>query len=83
MRSVTNYYLVNLALADLGMATLNCIPSFVFMRDRYGVVHFNSYPSFLNLKTLDLWVHLLQHQLIHLLPDSERIHPAGPHSGEA
>ena len=34
MRNVTNYFLVNLAVADLGMATLNCIPSFIFMRDR-------------------------------------------------
>ena len=34
MWSLTNYFLVNLALADLGMATLNCIPSFIFMRDR-------------------------------------------------
>ena len=34
MRNVTNYFLVNLAVADLGMATLNCIPGFIFMRDR-------------------------------------------------
>ena len=34
MWSLTNYFLVNLAIADLGMATLNCIPSFIFMRDR-------------------------------------------------
>jgi len=33
MRSVTNYFLVNLALADIGMATLNCIPNFIYMRD--------------------------------------------------
>ena len=26
MWSVTNYFLVNLAVADLGMAVLNCIP---------------------------------------------------------
>ena len=35
MRNVTNYFLVNLAVADLGMATLNCIPGFIFMRDRW------------------------------------------------
>ena len=34
MWSVTNYFLVNLTLADLLMSTLNCIPSFLFMRDR-------------------------------------------------
>ena len=39
MWSVTNYFLVNLTLADLLMSTLNCIPSFLFMRDRY--VHWN------------------------------------------
>ena len=38
MRNVTNYFLVNLALADLGMVTLNCIPSFIFMRDRSDLV---------------------------------------------
>ena len=37
MRSVTNYFLVNLALADIGMATLNCIPNFIYMRDRWAV----------------------------------------------
>ena len=35
MWSVTNYFLVNLTLADLMMSILNCIPSFIFMRDRY------------------------------------------------
>ena len=34
MWSVTNYFLVNLTLADLMMATLNCVPSFLYMRDR-------------------------------------------------
>ena len=34
MWSVTNYFLFNLTLADLLMAALNCIPSFLFMRDR-------------------------------------------------
>ena len=37
MWSVTNYFLVNLTLADLMMSILNCIPSFIFMRDRYIV----------------------------------------------
>merc|ERR1719507_2633113 len=37
MRNVTNYFLVNLAVADLGMATLNCIPSFISMRDRQWI----------------------------------------------
>ena len=34
MWSVTNYFLFNLTLTDLLMAALNCIPSFLFMRDR-------------------------------------------------
>ena len=34
MRSVTNYFLVNLAVADMSMAIFNCIPGFVFMLDR-------------------------------------------------
>ena len=34
MWSVTNYFLVNLTLADLMMSIFNCIPSFIFMRDR-------------------------------------------------
>ena len=37
MWSVTNYFLVNLTLADLMMSILNCIPSFIFMRDRYYI----------------------------------------------
>ena len=36
MWSVTNYFLVNLTIADLLMATLNCIPSFIFMRDSWA-----------------------------------------------
>ena len=34
MWSVTNYFLLNLTLADILMATLNCIFSFIYMRDR-------------------------------------------------
>ena len=34
MRSRTNIFLVNLSIADLGMAIFNCVPSFIFMRDR-------------------------------------------------
>ena len=39
MWSVTNYFLVNLTIADLMMSTLNCIPSFIFMRDRYNILN--------------------------------------------
>ena len=34
MRSHTNIFLVNLAVSDICMALLNCVPSFIFMRDR-------------------------------------------------
>ena len=34
MWSITNYFLLNLTVADLLMATINCFPSFLFMRDR-------------------------------------------------
>ena len=37
MWSVTNYFLVNLTMSDILLATLNCIFSFVFMRDRTWV----------------------------------------------
>ena len=33
MKSHTNLFLVNLSLADLGLAIFNCIPSFLSMRD--------------------------------------------------
>ena len=34
MWSVTNFFLINLTMADILMATLNCIFSFIYMRDR-------------------------------------------------
>ena len=34
MWSVTNYFLLNLTMADILMVTLNCIFSFIYMRDR-------------------------------------------------
>ena len=37
MWSITNYFLVNLTLTDLMMSIFNCIPSFIFMRDRWVV----------------------------------------------
>ena len=36
MWTITNYFLLNLTLSDLLMATFNMIPSFIFMRDRWG-----------------------------------------------
>ena len=38
MRCPTNSFLVNLAVADMGMAILNCFPSFLYMRDREWVL---------------------------------------------
>ena len=35
MWSVTNYFLLNLTIADVMMATLNTIFSFIYMRDRF------------------------------------------------
>ena len=34
MWTVTNYFLLNLTVSDIMMATFNCIPSFIYMRDR-------------------------------------------------
>ena len=33
MQSPTNSFLVNISVADIGMALFNCLPSFLFMRD--------------------------------------------------
>ena len=35
MRNVTNYFLVNLSMADLMMSCLNTIFNFIFMKNRY------------------------------------------------
>ena len=49
MWSVTNYFLVNLTAADLMMSIFNCIPSFIFMRDRLvSSVCFQTTPDILN-----------------------------------
>ena len=45
MRSVTNYFLVNLAVADMGMAMFNCIPSFIFMLDRWTYSDMRDIPT--------------------------------------
>ena len=46
MWSVTNYFLLNLSVADILMAALNCTVSFLYMRDRLE--------TFLYICTLDL-----------------------------
>ena len=43
MWTITNYFLLNLTLSDLLMATFNMIPSFLFMRDRSTTI--NDYGS--------------------------------------
>ena len=48
MRSPTNSFLVNLSIADIGMAVLNCLPGFLFMRDNQAN---NRIYSFILLKT--------------------------------
>ena len=37
MWSITNYFVLNLSLADILMAGLNCSFSFIYMRDRSAV----------------------------------------------
>ncbi|XP_023347620.1 tachykinin-like peptides receptor 86C [Eurytemora carolleeae] len=54
MWSVPNYFLANLALADLGMAMLNTMPSFIFMRD--GVWQLGSMYCSVNMFTSVLTV---------------------------
>ena len=39
MRNVTNYFLVNLSMADLMMSCLNTIFNFIFMKNRYNNAH--------------------------------------------
>ena len=36
MRNVTNYFLVNLSMADLMMSCLNTVFNFIFMKNRYS-----------------------------------------------
>ena len=38
MRNVTNYFLVNLSMADLMMSCLNTIFNFIFMKNRYVII---------------------------------------------
>ena len=54
MWTVTNYFLLNLTVSDLLISTLNCIPSFIFMRDRvwvFGPVYckINNFVSYLSV----------------------------------
>ena len=39
MQNVTNYFLVNLSLADLMMTCLNTICNFWFMKNRWATSH--------------------------------------------
>ena len=86
MWSVTNYFLVNLTLADLLMSTLNCIPSFIFMRDRSvsPSLSISLQGHQILFQSLDLWLHLLPDQQLRLLHDGlpERVHPVGHQCGQ-
>jgi len=58
MWSVTNYFLLNLTLSDILMATLNTTFSFIYMRDR--VWHFGAFycsmSQFISLSTVPVSV---------------------------
>lgn len=57
MWSVTNYFLVNLTIADLMMSIFNCIPSFIFMRDRSDNCLSEGSPDSRQLIELNIYFH--------------------------
>ena len=88
MWSVTNYFLLNLSVADILMAALNCTVSFLYMRDRLetlvflGVLvgfDFNKY-----FQSLEFWSSLLSFEPVHISVHGVRqcLHDAGHHPGE-
>jgi hypothetical protein len=56
MWNIPNYFLANLALADLGMAVLNCIPSFLFMRDGYEIFNLPPYLSIIFIPNCNSYI---------------------------
>ena len=79
MRSRTNSFLVNLSIADLGMAIFNCAPSFIFMRDRletflqqdFFTVQYSSI-----FQAMGVWIILLFLLPVQLIPHHQ---PVGVH----
>ena len=56
MWTVTNYFLLTLTVSDLLISTINCIPSFIFMRDRvwiYGGLYckINNFVSYMTVSS--------------------------------
>ena len=56
MWTVTNYFLLSLTISDLLISTINCIPSFIFMRDRvwiYGGLYcrINNFVSYMTVSS--------------------------------
>ena len=86
MRSRTNSFLVNLSIADLGMAIFNCAPSFIFMRDRLET--FLQQDFFTDLyssifQAMGVWIILLFLLPVQLVPHHQpvRVHLAGDNHG--
>ena len=92
MWSVTNYFLLNLSVADILMAALNCTVSFLYMRDRLetclslhrmgGLLGFTI--SIKYFQSLEFRVSLLLSEPVHISVHGVRqcLHDAGHHSGE-
>lgn len=82
MWSVTNYFLVNVTVADLLMSTLNCIPSFIFMRDRVWI--FGFYYCKINNFVSYMTVSLNVFTLLAISVDRRKaiIRPLSPKSGK-
>ena len=59
MRSRKNSFLVNLSIADLGMAIFNCVPSFIFMRDRLDAFCEKNLSNVNNVQAVGFWIILL------------------------
>ena len=88
MWSVTNYFLLNLSVADILMAALNCTVSFLYMRDRLEtfcplwITMFTILIKY--FQSLEFWVSLLLSEPVHISLHGvcQCLHHAGHHPGE-